>query len=225
MVENRLCSGSGRPRGDLTPSKDGGVGVRPPPFWMVLKLPGAAQTPKTTDFQPNPKLPSAKPPSGNRRFLQSMLCLLPTFATTSNHTGAYSSIGSPALQVRCESDFVCPFMASGAGLFLDLPLGPSPRDAATKRTPPPKRCPAGCHLAPGSSEAGAVSRASRGRVYTVNLQSRYESLHRSGFPELQTCLRVWAILVQDPGVLLKDPGVLSKDSGVPGVLLKDTGVL
>ena len=34
---------------------------------MVLKPPGAAQTPKTTDFQPNPKLPSAKPPSGNRR--------------------------------------------------------------------------------------------------------------------------------------------------------------
>ena len=36
---------------------------------MVLKHPGAAQTPKTTDFQPNPKPPSAKPPSGNRRWL------------------------------------------------------------------------------------------------------------------------------------------------------------
>ena len=34
---------------------------------MVLKHPGAAQTPKTTDLQPNPKHPSAKPPSGNRR--------------------------------------------------------------------------------------------------------------------------------------------------------------
>ena len=44
-----------------------GGGLRPPPFWMVLKPPGAAQTPKTIDFQPNPKPPSAKPPSGNRR--------------------------------------------------------------------------------------------------------------------------------------------------------------
>jgi len=34
---------------------------------MVLKHPGPAQTPKTTDFQPNPKPPFAKPPSGNRR--------------------------------------------------------------------------------------------------------------------------------------------------------------
>ena len=38
---------------------------------MVFKPPGAAQTPKTTDFQPNPKPSSAKPPSGNcRRQLQ-----------------------------------------------------------------------------------------------------------------------------------------------------------
>ena len=29
---------------------------------MVLKPPGAAKTPKTIDFQPNPKTPSAKPP-------------------------------------------------------------------------------------------------------------------------------------------------------------------
>ena len=34
---------------------------------MVFKHPGAAQTPKTTDVQPNPQPPSAKPPSGNRR--------------------------------------------------------------------------------------------------------------------------------------------------------------
>ena len=34
---------------------------------MVLKHPGAAQMPKTTDFQPNPEHPSAKHPCGNRR--------------------------------------------------------------------------------------------------------------------------------------------------------------
>ena len=46
----------------------GGGGRSPPPFWMALKHPGAAQTPKTTDFQPNANPPSAKPPlSGNRR--------------------------------------------------------------------------------------------------------------------------------------------------------------
>jgi hypothetical protein len=30
-----------------------GGGLRPPPFWMVLKPPGAAQTPKMTDFHSN----------------------------------------------------------------------------------------------------------------------------------------------------------------------------
>ena len=34
-----------------------GGGLRPPPFWMVLKHPGAAQNPKTTDFHPNPQAP------------------------------------------------------------------------------------------------------------------------------------------------------------------------
>ena len=47
----------------------GGGGRSPPPLRMVLKPPGAAKTPKTTYFQPKPKPPSAKPPSGNRRFL------------------------------------------------------------------------------------------------------------------------------------------------------------
>ena len=52
LAENRWFSGSGRPRGALKPSKKVG-GFAPPPFWMVLKHPGAAQTPKTTDFQKN----------------------------------------------------------------------------------------------------------------------------------------------------------------------------
>ena len=34
---------------------------------MVLKTPGVAQTPKTTEFLPNPKPPSGKSLSGNRR--------------------------------------------------------------------------------------------------------------------------------------------------------------
>ena len=45
-----------------------GGGRSPPPFWKAVKPPGAAQTLKTTDCQPNPKPPSAKPPSGNRRY-------------------------------------------------------------------------------------------------------------------------------------------------------------
>ena len=57
--------GLGGPGGFKTIQKGGGL--RPPPLWMALKHPGAAQTPKTTDFQPNPKPPFAKPPSGNRR--------------------------------------------------------------------------------------------------------------------------------------------------------------
>ena len=40
-------------------------GASPLPLWRVLKPPGAAQTPKTIDFQPNPHPPSAKPPSGS----------------------------------------------------------------------------------------------------------------------------------------------------------------
>ena len=44
-----------------------GGGRSPPPLWMVLKPPGPGQIPKTTDFEPNPEPPSAKPPSGNRR--------------------------------------------------------------------------------------------------------------------------------------------------------------
>ena len=32
------------------------------PLWMVSKSPGVAQTPKTSDVQPNPKPSSAKPP-------------------------------------------------------------------------------------------------------------------------------------------------------------------
>ena len=38
--------GSGRPLGALKPSKNVG-GLRPPHFWMVLKPPVVAQTPKT----------------------------------------------------------------------------------------------------------------------------------------------------------------------------------
>ena len=41
--------------GSKTTQKGGGF--RPPQIWMVLKPPGAAQTSKTTDFQPNPKPP------------------------------------------------------------------------------------------------------------------------------------------------------------------------
>jgi len=37
-------------------------GLRPPPLWMVLKPTGAARTPKTTDFQPNPNHPLPDPP-------------------------------------------------------------------------------------------------------------------------------------------------------------------
>jgi len=44
-----------------------GGGLRPPPLWVVWKPPGPAQIPKTTDFQPNPKPSSAKPPSGTTR--------------------------------------------------------------------------------------------------------------------------------------------------------------
>ena len=66
VVENRSFSGSGLPLGALKPSREVG-GFAPHLFGMALTLPGAAQTPKTTDFQPNPKPPSAKPPSGNRR--------------------------------------------------------------------------------------------------------------------------------------------------------------
>ena len=40
-----------------------GGGLRPPPFWMVLKPPGAAQTPKT-----DPKNP-ARLPSGTQAFV------------------------------------------------------------------------------------------------------------------------------------------------------------
>ena len=39
------------PGGCKTIQKRGGRS--PPPFWMVLKHPGAAQTPKMTDFQKN----------------------------------------------------------------------------------------------------------------------------------------------------------------------------
>jgi len=45
-----------------------GGGLRAPSLWMVLKPPGAAQTSKTTDFQPNSQPPTAKPPSGNLFF-------------------------------------------------------------------------------------------------------------------------------------------------------------
>jgi len=62
--------GLGGPGGLKNYRKKGG-GLRPPPLWMVLRPPGAAQTPKTTDFQPNPKPPSAKPPCGNRRWFLS----------------------------------------------------------------------------------------------------------------------------------------------------------
>ena len=66
LAENRSFSGSGRSRGAIKTIQKGG-GLRPTHFWMVLKPPGAAQTPKTTEFQPKSKPPSAKPPSGNRR--------------------------------------------------------------------------------------------------------------------------------------------------------------
>ena len=52
LTENWSFWGSGRPLGALEPFKKGG-GLRPPPFWMVFKPPGAAQTPKMTDFQSN----------------------------------------------------------------------------------------------------------------------------------------------------------------------------
>jgi len=61
LAENRSFSGSGRPRGGCKNIQRAG-GRSPPPHWMVSKPPGAAQTPKPTDFQPNPKPPpSAKP--------------------------------------------------------------------------------------------------------------------------------------------------------------------
>ena len=53
--------GLGGPGGALKLTKKV-EGFAPPPLWMVLKHPGTAQTPKTTDFQPNPKPPSPKPP-------------------------------------------------------------------------------------------------------------------------------------------------------------------
>ena len=57
-AENQSFSGSGRPRGAFEPSKKVG-GFAPPLFWTVQKLFGAAQTRKTANFQPNPKILSA----------------------------------------------------------------------------------------------------------------------------------------------------------------------
>jgi len=44
-----------------------GGGRSPLPCWMVLNPPESAQTPETTNFQPNPTPPSAEPSSDNRR--------------------------------------------------------------------------------------------------------------------------------------------------------------
>jgi len=43
-----------------------GGGRNPPAFWMVLKPPGAAQTPKTTDLQPIQNPPLLNPPLATR---------------------------------------------------------------------------------------------------------------------------------------------------------------
>ncbi len=51
-IGNRSFWGSVRPRGTLPK----GGGLRPPPFARVSGAPGAAQTPKMTDFRPLQKL-------------------------------------------------------------------------------------------------------------------------------------------------------------------------
>ena len=73
LAENRSFAVSGRHRGAVSPSKEVG-GASPPTSLDGFKAPGAAQTPKATDFQPSPKPPSAEPPSGNRRKVQSETC-------------------------------------------------------------------------------------------------------------------------------------------------------
>jgi len=70
LVENRSFLGPGGPGVFLYRPKRWGAPTGL--LWMVLKNPGVAQTTKTTNFQPNPKMPSAKPPlsTGKRPVIQ-----------------------------------------------------------------------------------------------------------------------------------------------------------
>jgi len=63
LAGNRSFSKSRRPRCAFKPSKKVG-GRSPPTFLDCLE---ATRTPKTTDFQPHPKPPSAKHTAGNDR--------------------------------------------------------------------------------------------------------------------------------------------------------------